>query len=189
MKKAKMIFALLMGLIVVIVISFADVAEANPKPYRTPTITIFSPIQDQTYYTSNIVLNVSLNRDDTFLPFDIINSLNYSLDGQKDKPLPYTLSGGIYCHGKITLSNLSDGPHSIFVHSEAKHESEMIPFNATVSFTVETVIKPVNTQIPTIQFLLHPIVIATITITVIISCIMLGYFIRRKKLSSKQSFL
>jgi hypothetical protein len=166
MKKAKIALTLFLALLVVVGVSFASLTEANFKPYHTPAITIFSPAQNQVYHSSNVLLNVSLDRYDTYPPFDIINSLNYSLDGQKDKPLPYTITAGIYCRGKITLSNLSDGPHSVFVHSEAKHGSEIIPFNATVSFTIETTIKPVVKQFPTVPVLTSSICIVAIAITV-----------------------
>lgn len=173
MKKTKITFALLLGLIIVIGMNSAILVKGNPKPYMIPTITIFSPIQDQTYHTSNILLNVSLDR--TNAPFDVINSLNYSLDGQKDKPLPYQISSGIYCKGKITLYNLSEGIHTILVHSETKHDSEIIPFNTTVSFTIETTIKPVIKQFPT-----NPVVASSLVIIAITSACLLVYFKRRK---------
>ncbi len=179
MKKEKIVLILLLALTSLVGTSFATLAEANFKPYYTPTITIFSPSQNQVYHSSNILLNVSLNRYDTFPPFDIINSLNYSLDGQQDKPLPYTITCGIYCNGKTTLSNLSDGIHSVFVHSEAKHASEIIPFNATVSFAIETAIKQVVKPL-SLPFWAIPILSIIAVLVLTLSALVL-LFSRRKK--------
>jgi len=178
MKKTEVALALLLAVILVTAgLQTIGVAEANFKPYKPPEITIFSPSSNQIYHSSNVLLNVSVTRYDTsYPPFDVINSLNYSLDGQQDIPIPYTIVAGIYCHGKTTLSNLSDGSHSVFVHSEAKHESEIIPFNATVSFTVETTIKPIVKQFPIV-----PVLTASIGIIAIVSASLLIYFKKLRK--------
>ena len=178
MRKAALALPVILALLVSIMagIQAVEVAKANFKPYKPPEITIFSPSSNQIYHSSNVLLNVSVTRYDTYPPFDVINSLNYSLDGQQDIPIRYTIVAGIYCHGKTTLSNLSDGSHSVFVHSEAKHESEIIPFNATVSFTVETTIKPIFKQFPIV-----PVLTASIGIIAIVSASLLIYFKKLRK--------
>jgi hypothetical protein len=179
MKKEKIVLILLLALIPLVGTSFASLTEGNFKPYYSPTITIFSPSQNQVYHSSNVLLNVSLNRYDTFPPFDVINSLNYSLDGQQDRPLPYTISCGVYCNGKTTLSSLPDGPHSIFVHSEAKHGSEIIPFNATVSFTIETTIKQMVKPL-SLPFWAIPL-LSTIIVLVLALTTLVVLYRRRKR--------
>ncbi|XHH08490.1 MAG: hypothetical protein ACFCUE_13100 [Candidatus Bathyarchaeia archaeon] len=180
--KAELAFAIVLSISVIVGVNFVGLTESNYKPYQYPTIIVFSPSEDQVYDSSNVLLNVSLNRYDTSPPFDVIKSLNYSLDGQQDKPLPYTISSGIYCHGKTTLYNLTDGPHVVFVHSEAKHGEEIIAFNATVSFVVETTIKPVVTQYPTLQVLS-----VSIGAVVIVSVSLIIYFKAHQKQSPKKN--
>ena len=127
--------------------SVVNVAEANFKPYGPPYITIFSPSPNQVYNSSKIILDVSVMLSDMYPPFNNITSLNCSLDGQQDISIPIGRSiSGLVLHEKSTLSNLSNGIHSVLIHGESTPFdttsgypvcSEKIPFNATVSFTVK----------------------------------------------------
>ncbi len=130
---------------------FVSLTEANPKPYFPTKITIVSPSPNEVYNSSSVLLNVTVTiYGVTFPPWDNVTSLSYSLDGQQDIPIAYSRGPNfMYYYGKATLSNLSDGPHSILVHGEnipfyvtsrssggLPVYSEKTTFNATVSFTV-----------------------------------------------------
>ncbi len=130
---------------------FIESPSANFKPYAPPSIDISSPIPNQVYNSSKVLLDVSatpvLSGPGNPIAYNNITSLNYSLDGQQDIRIPIGRSiYGIVLHEKFTLSNLSSGAHSVFVHGESTpysivpgypNCSERIPFNETVSFTVK----------------------------------------------------
>jgi hypothetical protein len=189
MKIKELTLTVILALLVSIVAGMqtVEVAEANFKPYKPPKITIFSPSPNQIYNSSNVLLNVSVvvYGVDNPAGYDNITSLNYSLDGQQDLPISFSRSPyGMYRPIKITLSNLSDGPHSIFVHGEStpfgvypEHSivyCEKIPFNATVTFTVETHATSIAEPFPTI-----PILAASIGIVAIVAVGLLVYFKKR----------
>jgi hypothetical protein len=189
MKITKLTLTVILALLVSIVAGMqtVEVATANFKPYKPPKITIFSPSPHQIYTSSNVLLNVSVVVYGIYNPaaYDNITSLNYSLDGQQDIPISFSRPYGIYHPSKITLSNLSDGLHSIFVHGESTPfgvypgdsivYSEKIPFNATVTFTVETHTKSIAEPFPTV-----PIIAASVGIVAIVAAGLLVYFKKRK---------
>ncbi len=100
---------------------FVNLVNANFKPYQPPSITIFSPSSNQIYNSSKILLDVNADIYGGYpnpIAYNNLTSLNYSLDGQPDIPIPIGRSVyGLVIHEKFTLSNLSDGVHSVFVHS------------------------------------------------------------------------
>ncbi len=130
---------------------FVESPSANFKPYAPPSIDISSPIPNQVYNSSKVLLDVSATVVESGpanpIAYNNITSLNYSLDGQQDTPIPVGRSVyGLVIHEKFTLSNLSNGVHGVFVHGESTpysivpgypNCSEKIPFNMTVSFTVK----------------------------------------------------
>jgi hypothetical protein len=168
MKRAALAITVVFSILVSLIVGTqaVEVAKANFKPYKPPEITIFSPSSNQIYNSSNVLLNVSVVVYGVDNPggYDNLTSLNYSLDGQQDIPIAFSRSPyGMYRPSKITLSNLSDGLHSIFVHGESTPFGvypgdsivycEKTPFNATVSFTVETHTTRIAEPFPTVSIL------------------------------------
>jgi len=165
-------------------ILFVNLAKANPKPYYPPEISIFSPSPNQIYNSSDVLLNVSVTiYGVTFPPWDNITSLYYSLDGKQDIPISYSRGYIHDYYGKTTLSNLSDGPHSIIIHGEntpfrvvSGGSTERTYFNATVTFTVKLPGTSVTEPFPIL-----PVAVAPVGIVAIVGAGLLVYFKKRKR--------
>jgi hypothetical protein len=81
----------------------------------SPRITILS-LENQTYYTSNVPLNFTVN--------EVTTQISYSLDGQNNVTLT----------GNTTLTGLSNGLHNVTVY--ASDELENTGASETISFGV-----------------------------------------------------
>jgi hypothetical protein len=81
----------------------------------SPRITILS-LENQTYYTSNVPLNFTVN--------EVTTQISYSLDGQNNVTLT----------GNTTLTGLSNGLHNVTVY--ASDELENTGASETISFRV-----------------------------------------------------
>lgn len=184
-KVVTLILPLTLLVITIVSIQFVNLTKANFKPGSPPQITIFSPSPNQVYNSSKVLLDVSADPFGGYpnpIAYNNITSLNYSLDGQQDIPIPIGRSmSGIVLHETSTLSNLSNGPHSVFIHGESTPYSvvpgcsEKIPFNVTVSFTVELPTTRVAEPFPTV-----PVLIASVGIVTIVSAGLLVYFKKRR---------
>jgi len=109
---------------------------------------------------------------------EMLNSLNYSLDGQADMPIkltyPTSYGPGYYLDGNGTLSGLSDGIHNVTFRGETTIGAENKDFNTTVSFTVDTSTTTITEPFPT------TLVVATIASVAVIGIGLLVYFKKRK---------
>jgi hypothetical protein len=152
----------------------------TPKPTVNPTLSIISP-QNQTYSTNEIPLTYSISGK--------IMWSNYKLDEDNS---PDTRPKTKLFTGNITLTHLSEGPHKIQINvatdvggSDSEHiylgsYSKDIYFNVDTSRSNQPSVKP---NIEVTAYL-------AIGIIVIIVCSVLAIIIyRKRKLSSKQSFL
>src|SRR4030066_2281467 len=84
---------------------------------------------------------------------EMLNSLNYSLDGQADMPIkltyPTSYGPGYYVDGNAVLSGFSNGVHNLIIYGETTIGAENKDFNATVSFTVDTSTTTIAESFPT----------------------------------------
>jgi hypothetical protein len=114
----------------------------SPSPPPTPTVKIQSPIQGNTYNTKDFLLNFTVTEDEKYVSLDTkITSLEYVLDPVYFEPLmTYTgwksvniLSGPELTEFySITLSNVADGNHSLYVRATAT-ETAFQGYNVIVS--------------------------------------------------------
>ena len=108
---------------------------------------------------------------------EMLNSLNYSLDGQADMPIkltyPTSYGPGYYVDGNAVLSGFSNGVHNLIIYGETTIGAENKDFNATVSFTVDTSTTTIAESFPT------ALVIA-VTVTVVAAGLLI-YFKKRKR--------
>ena len=81
-KTAALTLALALLFSVVTVAIFANLAKANPAPLfsfptapvtTSPTITITSPLQDQTYNSNNAWLNISIVKPETWFGIEVLH--------------------------------------------------------------------------------------------------------------------
>lgn len=89
----------------------AESASANFKPYQPPQITILSPSSSETYNSSSVSLDVSVQLFGGYgWAYDDVTSLNYSLDGQQDVTISFArLRGVLACmETALFLSCLMD---------------------------------------------------------------------------------
>lgn len=185
-----LILPLTLLIITLVSIQFVNLTKANFKPYHPPLITIFSPSQNQIYNSSEVLLDISatpvLPGHPNPIAYNNITSLNYSLDGQQDIPIPIGRSRrGEAVHEKSTLSNSSNGVHTVIIHGESTpfsvvpevpSGSEKIPFNVTVSFTVELPTTRIAEPFPIV-----PVLAASIGILALVVASLLVYFKKHKQ--------
>jgi hypothetical protein len=109
-----------------------------------------------------------------------LDSLNYSLDGQEDVPIPFVYPSsygpGYYLSGNIALSGLPDGIHSLVVRGETTIGAENKDFNATVPFTVNTTTTPIAESFPTTL-----VIAASGASIAVVAAALLVYFKKRKR--------
>jgi hypothetical protein len=143
--------------------------------YKNPELTLISP-KKMNYTSSNVELIFYTNKEYKRAQY----ILDYHLDSRVD----------VKINGNVTLTNLPDGLHKIMVLAYCYDEyHDGISVVQGTSFNV-SIIENATENENNLPIDDKPIIliVASITIIAVISCIMLGYFIRRKKLSSKQSF-
>lgn len=124
--KARTLSALLILVIALPFLSFAQMAEANfVSPPSNPIITFKSPV-NTTYNTNNISLTVEFYTYKTMYygaPDEAsMRQFEYSLDGNKPQPIEITNSNvginpgtDVYFEGLINLSGFSEGRHGLLV--------------------------------------------------------------------------
>ena len=130
-------------------------APSEGVPYKPPAVTVLSPSPNGIYNMPDVPLNVTVQIFGyTNLPsFEVLNSLNYSLDGQADTPValvhPLDYNMGYYVNGSGILSGLSDGIHNLTIVGETTIGADNKYFNTTVSFTVDTSTTSISQPFPT----------------------------------------
>ena len=125
----------------------------SPPSPPSPTVKIQSPTQGNTYNTKNILLNFTVTEDEKYVSLDTkITSLEYVLDPVYFEPLmTYTgwkdvniLSGQeLAKFYSITLPNVADGNHSLYVRATATETvfqgyNVIVSGGAGVNFVVNT---------------------------------------------------
>ena len=150
--------------------------------YKNPELALISP-KNVTYTTSQVQLIFSTNKE--------YKNARYILD--------YHLGfqGYIFINGNTTLTNLTEGIHKIIVFADCYDEyhdrisvAQGTSFNVSINVNatkVEDTTKAQNNL--TIDYKLIFLATATVAVIVVISCVVLGYSIRKKKHLNKQSFL
>ncbi len=114
-------------------------AESNDRISFSSGVTLFSPI-NKTYASSYVTLNFSFA-----LGWGIRYSLNYSLDGKYQGPMPYVIKNPkemhviYYATGLVQLPKLDDGLHSLTVFLEAPGlTAHKTSYADTVNFYIDT---------------------------------------------------
>jgi hypothetical protein len=109
-------------------------------------ITIYSPLE-KTYNTNTLTLDIFLYSAGYINGLDPAVSLNYSIDGSINGPVPITKQNSevhvvINAVAKLTLPPLSDGEHtltlSLYGHNQRTHEPKYVSYVDTVHFSVDT---------------------------------------------------
>jgi hypothetical protein len=135
-----------------LLLSLAGFASANPHHFGPVTVTVVSPVTEQVYDQSNIHVNVKVDMGG-YPAWVQLSWMKCNLDGQFDLTLNVTneaVSGGYEGYGTGILSNLPNGPHSLYINGETNLTSPYSPSSPYESFE-ETVYFVVGSFTPTIQ--------------------------------------
>jgi hypothetical protein len=128
--------------------------------YTSPALIIISP-QNTTYSTSDIPLIFSVNKE--------YRNAKYVIDDKFDSSESNSITGN------ITLTNLSNGSHKIWLSAVAQDKYHSgISIGEFVTFTIDNTISEKNE-------LEKNIVIATVLCTLLVSSIYIFYYGRKKK--------
>jgi hypothetical protein len=146
-KKAVTICCAIALLISMLFLPLVEFASANFYHVGPPTVTVLSPLTDQIYgQSSNIPINVQVEMySNAFPSWERLAWIKYSLDNQPEVTL--TIQNSIINEhyegtGTGTLSGLSNGPHSLYIHGQTELTKDSKPlniFNATIFFVVDSV--------------------------------------------------
>ncbi len=125
-----------------------EVANANPIAYGPPKIAIVSPQYGFTYNSSQVTLFVGIQLFGyTYTSLEAIRWARYAVDNGITAPLnlemPTVIGPGTMINSTDTISNLSDGNHTINIFLETSFGESA---NANVTFTINT--KPVSIHSP-----------------------------------------
>jgi len=123
-----------------------------------PRVSVLSPRPARTYNTTTLPLD--------FIVSEPASWLGYSLDGEA----PVTITGN------TTLSDLSNGTHTIVVHAEDTAGS--IGASTPITFKVETQAATQPTKPQSEPF---PTVLIAVAAIMVIACMLLLYFKKRKR--------
>src|SRR3989337_4483184 len=143
MKRTTLALTLIMVLLFTVMsgTKLAQVAYApsDGLPYKPPVVTVLSPSPNGTYNMPDVPLNVTVQifayTYGAIPSMEMLNSLNYSLDGQADMPIkltyPTSYGPGYYVDGNAVLSGFSNGVHNLIIYGETTIGAENKDFNAT----------------------------------------------------------
>jgi hypothetical protein len=187
MKKTALALTLTIVLFSTVVVSqMVSFANANPDwepwkyPVSTPTITVVSPIESESYPSNDVWLKFTLTKPSDWIPSrGQIRFVSYCVDGMADgiedenetrvevqDPLgvvnaPSSLSFS------FNLAGLKDGQHTVQVHWEGTFEG------STITGTLQRISFTVYTPFPT------ALVVASVVLVAVISIGLLVYFKKR----------
>ena len=137
-------------------------------PDKIPPVISVLSVENKTYDTSDVPLNCTVNES--------VTQITYSLDGQENVTIPvgqapYNFDGqeNLMIAGKTTLTNLTDGEHSLTVY--ATDEAGNTGASETIYFNVE-----VPEPFPTV-----PVAAASVAAVVVVGAGLLIYFKKRKR--------
>jgi hypothetical protein len=158
-----------------------DYGQFEGLPYeRPPTVTVMSPSPNGTYNMQDVPLNVTIQIfGNIYHNMERVKWLNYSLDGQTAIPMtliePSKISQLPYpVYGNDVLTSLSDGTHNLTIYGKTAIGGLAGTFNETISFTVDTSIKPIA------EFYTTTLVVAvTILIVAVVAVSLSVYFKKR----------
>jgi hypothetical protein len=102
-------------------------------------VTVYSPV-NTTYNSRNILFNYTFA-----VGMGMHYSLNYMLDGNLAKPMPYSVINPQELHvvylaiGQVQLPELSEGTHSLKISLQATFgKNDIRSYSDTISFTIDT---------------------------------------------------
>jgi hypothetical protein len=152
-RKLSLIAIIIFGLSISLVVGLqaVDVAKANPIAYGPPRIAIVSPQYGITYNSSQVTLSVGIQLFGyTYTSLEAISWVRYALDNGITAPLNLEMSTvigpGTMINSTNTISNLSDGNHSLNIFLETSFGESV---NANVTFIVDTKPSPTPSASPT----------------------------------------
>jgi hypothetical protein len=157
-----------------------DYGQFEGLPYeRPPTVTVMSPSPNGTYNMQDVPLNVTIQIFGIYHNMERVKWLNYSLDGQTAIPMtlivPSKISQLPYpVYGNDVLTSLSDGTHNLTIYGKTAVGGLAGTFNETISFTVDTSIKPIAESYTTTL-----VVAVTILIVAVVAVSLSVYFKKR----------
>jgi hypothetical protein len=177
-------------LTIIILFGIISIEEVSANPFGAdfpkipiPTIIIQSPIENQSYSPRGIQLQMSIVKPSDWSPLKgRIYSVTYFINGTvKNGAIELqdtsTLNSLITYNVSVNLPELSKGSHLLEVYLSGKYEDTTFSALTQRTFTVQSE----DSQ--------TPIMLGLIGIIALVTVCSLMYFKRRKKLTSKQSFL
>jgi hypothetical protein len=160
-----------------------DYGQFEGLPYeRPPTVTVMSPSPNGTYNIQDVPLNVTIQIFGyIYHNMERVKWLNYSLDGQTIVPMalivPSKISQLPYpVYGNDVLTGLSDGTHNLTIYGKTAIGGLTGTFNETISFTVDTSIKPIAGSYTTTL-----VVTVTILVVAVVAVSLSVYFKKRNR--------
>jgi hypothetical protein len=160
MTRTVVVVAAILSVLMVLLVAemqISEVTKANPINYGPPIVTILQPNLGETYNSSIIPLSVQIQVFGyTYTDLELLSWVKYSIDDNPPIPLevvmPYQFAPGYIVNTNTTLTNLSDGKHSISVYLQTSYHESAI---ANASFIIDAT-KPTPSLTPTITPTLNP---------------------------------
>jgi hypothetical protein len=218
MKRTALALTLVLALLFSTVagVMFIYLATANPAPLfpfpwdepvtTPPTIVVHSPVQNQTYGSTDVLLNFSIVKPETWFPsghlkehgynegvFGNVTSVYYVVDGGErqnitvhDTDTLFTANAARTLNFSIDLV-LAEGPHNVTVNLDA--DSYYVLPIAGQGWSLPSVV--VHSESETVNFTVQPfptafVITASGASLAVVGIGLLFYFRRRKKTRSDQ---
>lgn len=159
-KKALIILAML---ILPIAISFTSIAQSVPPEveYKMPPVILIHSPTNGTFSSNRISLSITITKPEIWLIHggynaqQILKSINYQVDGQHYNQIPINNTLESPFHYSITLTNLTDGNHSLQVYAYATgwviQMNGLYEYEIPINSSSDMVFFRIDTSPPTIS--------------------------------------